>query len=142
MITYEENHLAHYGITGQKWHVRRFQNEDGTLTELGKQRYLKNMDDRERKDYRQLHDRDRAYVEKQMDSGKSYREAKQSLAKRKNTIATVTTAAAVTALAVGGTWLGKYGKHYARTGIESIKASKAAWDGMTWIRKSIPAMRG
>lgn len=30
--------LKHYGIKGQKWGVRRFQNEDGTLTDLGKSR--------------------------------------------------------------------------------------------------------
>ena len=31
--------LYHYGIKGQKWGVRRFQNEDGTLTAAGKKRY-------------------------------------------------------------------------------------------------------
>lgn len=34
-----ENELKHYGILGQKWGVRRYQNSDGTLTSLGKQRY-------------------------------------------------------------------------------------------------------
>ena len=38
-MTYEDNCLAHFGIRGQKWGVRRYQNEDGTLTEAGKQRY-------------------------------------------------------------------------------------------------------
>jgi hypothetical protein len=33
------NELYHYGIRGQKWGVRRFQNPDGTLTSAGKQRY-------------------------------------------------------------------------------------------------------
>ena len=33
------NYFYHSGIKGQKWGVRRFQNEDGTLTEEGKQRY-------------------------------------------------------------------------------------------------------
>lgn len=32
--------LYHHGIKGQKWGVRRYQNEDGTLTEAGKKRYL------------------------------------------------------------------------------------------------------
>lgn len=35
----DNNHLVHYGIQGQKWGIRRFQNEDGTLTEEGKRRY-------------------------------------------------------------------------------------------------------
>ena len=31
--------LAHHGIKGQKWGVRRFQNEDGSLTPEGEKRY-------------------------------------------------------------------------------------------------------
>lgn len=31
--------LCHYGVKGQKWGVRRYQNPDGTLTEEGKARY-------------------------------------------------------------------------------------------------------
>ena len=34
--------LAHHGILGQKWGVRRYENPDGTLTEAGKKRYNKN----------------------------------------------------------------------------------------------------
>lgn len=33
-----EFYLAHHGIKGQRWGVRRYQNEDGTLTVLGKKR--------------------------------------------------------------------------------------------------------
>lgn len=36
-----ERYLSHHGIKGMKWGVRRFQNQDGTLTEAGKKRYLK-----------------------------------------------------------------------------------------------------
>ena len=33
------SYLAHHGIKGQKWGIRRFQNADGTRTEAGKKRY-------------------------------------------------------------------------------------------------------
>lgn len=35
----ETRELYHHGIKGQKWGVRRFQNEDGSLTDVGKKRY-------------------------------------------------------------------------------------------------------
>ena len=37
------NELYHYGIKGQKWGVRRFQNKDGSLTAKGKKRYAKEL---------------------------------------------------------------------------------------------------
>lgn len=36
-----ENELYHHGIHGMKWGVRRYQNEDGSLTPEGEKRYLK-----------------------------------------------------------------------------------------------------
>lgn len=33
------NELAHFGVKGMKWGQRRFRNEDGSLTALGKERY-------------------------------------------------------------------------------------------------------
>ena len=38
MISYKDE-LYHHGIKGQKWGIRRFVNEDGTLTEAGKAHY-------------------------------------------------------------------------------------------------------
>lgn len=40
---YYTNELTHWGIKGQKWGIRRYQNEDGTLTEAGRKRYAKNI---------------------------------------------------------------------------------------------------
>lgn len=37
--------ICHHGIKGQKWGVRRFQNEDGTRTEEGKRRERSGMSD-------------------------------------------------------------------------------------------------
>lgn len=44
--SYHSQYLMHYGVKGMKWGVRRYQNEDGTLTAAGKKRdaYLRAKD--------------------------------------------------------------------------------------------------
>ena len=37
--------LAHWGIKGMKWGVRRYQNKDGSLTQAGKKRYSEKDED-------------------------------------------------------------------------------------------------
>ena len=34
-----DDELMHYGIKGQKWGIRRYQNKDGTLTPAGRKKY-------------------------------------------------------------------------------------------------------
>lgn len=34
-----ETYIAHHGILGQKWGIRRYQNPDGSLTNAGKKHY-------------------------------------------------------------------------------------------------------
>lgn len=41
IVTSDNDYLVHHGITGMKWGVRRYQNEDGSLTDKGKLKYYK-----------------------------------------------------------------------------------------------------
>lgn len=43
-----DGELYHYGVKGQKWGVRRYQNKDGSLTPAGKKRLAKDL----KKDYK------------------------------------------------------------------------------------------
>ncbi len=69
-----EDTLSHHGILGQKWGVRRFQNEDGSLTAAGRDRYAKkddrwikrNADKIEEKAYKKSK-REMQKVQKQLD---------------------------------------------------------------------------
>ena len=39
-----DNYLVHYGVLGQKWGIRRYQNYDGTYTKRGLARYNKSKE--------------------------------------------------------------------------------------------------
>lgn len=61
-------YLSHHGIKGQRWGIRRYQNEDGTLTEEGMRRYgilgsdgKYHVSDELRKDYTRDKAADNAY---------------------------------------------------------------------------------
>ena len=58
-IAVDENgqaYLAHHGILGQKWGIRRYQNDDGSLTEAGKARYAKSVEKATLKRFKEIRD--------------------------------------------------------------------------------------
>lgn len=62
------NQVSHSGIKGMKWGVRRYQNEDGTLTEEGKKRY---QDQPEQEESKKKQDPQEKYVGASMSIAKS-----------------------------------------------------------------------
>ena len=66
-------YLIHYGIQGQKWGVRRFQNEDGTWTDEGlERRYTKEGYKRLKKEYKtSVKEADKEYRKIVKSSGKN-----------------------------------------------------------------------
>ena len=94
-------HLAHYGIKGQQWGVRRFQNEDGTLTEEGKARYYDSLSNNQKKLYDKFSTKDQALIEKKMGEGKSFTKASQETANRRRSINNLKVGAIATAVSIG-----------------------------------------
>lgn len=94
------SYLIHFGIPGQKWGVRRYQNPDGTLTEEGKARYYDTLTDRQKKLYDKFSPKNQERIEKKMAEGKSFTRAAKETADRNKVVANLR-AAAVSSMAYG-----------------------------------------
>ena len=95
--------LYHHGIKGQKWGRRRFQNEDGSLTPAGKERYDDDgPSEKKKKDYKIPENKSTHRLkieEKYKAKGMSAKEAEQAAAKRIRGEQYAVAAAAVTVAA-------------------------------------------
>ena len=60
-------YLEHHGIKGMHWGIRRYQNDDGSLTDAGKKHYGRNYD---------------YYKKKEAEAGKEYRDIYTKTAKK------------------------------------------------------------
>lgn len=80
-----EDYLAHHGILGQKWGIRRFQNPDGTLTEEGKKRYNDDTPESEtwkKDEAKKLSDEELRRRNNRLQSERQYRDLTTSQAER------------------------------------------------------------
>lgn len=100
-MAYYSNCLMHHGIKGQQWGVRRFQNEDGTLTEEGKARYYNSLTDNQKKLYNKFSRKDQDRIERKLAEGKSFTRAAQETAQRRKNINDVKVAVVGTAAYLG-----------------------------------------
>lgn len=68
--------LQHHGIMGQKWGVRRYQNADGSLTDAGRKRYM-------REEKKQLNEQRVKTIQSGYNERRSMKQAKKALEKVK-----------------------------------------------------------
>lgn len=121
------DYLVHYGIAGQRWGIRRYQNEDGTLTEEGKLRYNEGQPESEtwnKGEAKYLTDRELLRRNNRLNQERQYKEALTTETERnaqqlKNDIikkVMAGTALSLAAIAMKGHWkqaaslIGKFGK--------------------------------
>lgn len=101
-MTVYNDELYHWGIKGMKWGVRRYQNQDGTLTVEGKKRYQQEDHPdytraHEKKSVRELSDADLNAKINRLQKEKQY----QSLVAKPNRVKQAIAIAGTTAAALG-----------------------------------------
>lgn len=92
-IIRSDDYLAHHGIKGQKWGIRRFENEDGTLTAEGYERYYGKRFEKESRKQQRLNYK--------ADQDKQVRLAKDHVSKAKKNLVTGLAGAASAAAGYG-----------------------------------------
>lgn len=82
-IIHSDDELHHHGIKGMHWGVRRYQNEDGSLTEAGKRR-IKRLDNTMAKYAKRIEKRSNRIRNREESFNNSKRKQKLLIKKAKN----------------------------------------------------------
>lgn len=99
----EYNELTHWGVKGMRWGVRRYQNEDGSLTASGRRRYNQSDDSKaaseiRKKSVREMSNAELRRLNERTRLEKEYKQLNPSGFKKG--VAFVTSAAAIMGTAV------------------------------------------
>lgn len=117
--------LYHFGIKGQKWGIRRFQNEDGSLTQAGKNRYNEDYSEKQRRQDRSMYGKGaEKRINRRMNDGYGIQAARSKEADRINS----TRRAARTTGQVGsfvGSIGGLVGGYYATKAVKHVMANSS-----------------
>lgn len=74
-----QNELYHHGIKGQRWGIRRYQNEDGTLTPEGRKHYGIEGLDSSRRNFKSSSQAKREYIKESKELNKKLRKGNRKL---------------------------------------------------------------
>ena len=72
----QTSYLAHYGIKGMKWGIRRYQNKDGSLKPAGRKRYSSDYESTRslrKKSYKELSNEELRSLNKRLNLESEYR---------------------------------------------------------------------
>lgn len=134
----QEGSLAHYGILGMKWGVRRYQNADGSLTAAGKKRYSDEQRHRDEKIYGKKAAR---RIEEKVNRGESIQGARHDEVVRRNrheTAKDIGRIAAKAAISVAGAAAAyKIMERYGSGNMNSTVASASVDAAMRILRRMI-----
>lgn len=129
--------LQHHGILGMKWGVRRYQNEDGTLTAEGRSRYNPDYTEKQRKYDRAVYSKGaERRINRRMNQGYGLKAARSLEAQRIHSARSKASAASAVG-GVAGVGLGLFAPELLTMGARAL----ARTGNFPWINSHIHVLK-